>query len=666
MKTFLFLLLFILSHSKVIAQDAAAVAALRAAFTASERGNWDIAERLVRPAGAVAIDLVEWDKLRAGEGQFVDTLDFLVRRPDWPGLPYLRKRSEITITKDDIATDIIEFFKQQPPQTGLGTLRLAQALIQMGQKSEGVLVAQNGWISFDLEPKDEREFLKDFGEHLTNLHEVRLDMLLWRGSTSTASRVLPLVSDGHAKLGKARIALQRNLGGLQARISRIPKELKGDPGLAYDRFKWRLAHKLPKKAIQLLLSQSSDKGRLGQPNKWAAKRLVLARDLIWDKKYQTAYTVAKNHQLTQGRDYAELEWLAGFIALRKLKKPQLALIHFKNHETAVGSAISLGRSYYWQGRAQQVMGQTDDAKLSYIKGANYQTSFYGLLASEAANVPLRPRLAGGSMDLGWQKSAFSKSSVLEAGLLFFKVGQPRRGVRFLTHLAESQSPSDMAKLAGMAEEFRIPYLQLMLGKRAALYDVMLERHFYPLHPLLINGDGISPELGLAIARRESEFFAGAISGVGALGLMQVMPATAKEMAGKLGIPYSRSKMLGDPKYNAKIGVRYLKELIEEFGNSPVHVAAAYNAGPSRARSWTAKLGDPRLSGVDVIDWIEEIPFSETRNYVMRVAESLPNYRVRLTGQPMPLNFLSELKGNYRPPPPFLAPAISIRPVGRTR
>ena len=157
----------------------------------------------------------------------------------------------------------------------------------------------------------------------------------------------------------------------------------------------------------------------------------------------------------------------------------------------------------------------------------------------------------------------------------------------------------MAQLGGMAEELGIPYLELMLGKRASRYGTMMERHFYPLMPLLVQTDGISPELGLAIARRESEFFAGAISGVGALGLMQVMPATAKEMAGKLGIPYSRSKMLGDPKYNAKIGVRYLKELIEEFGNSPVHVAAAYNAGPSRARSWTAKLGDPRLSGVDV-------------------------------------------------------------------
>jgi len=237
-------------------------------------------------------------------------------------------------------------------------------------------------------------------------------------------------------------------------------------------------------------------------------------------------------------------------------------------------------------------------------------------------------------------------------------------VRFLTHLAESQSPQGLAQMGRMAEELGHPYLELMLGKRASRYGTMMERHFYPLTSRLMRPDNIAPELALAIARRESEFFAGAISGVGALGLMQVMPRTAKEMAGKLGIGYSRSKMLKDPDYNAQIGVRYLEELTEEFGHSPVHIAAAYNAGPSRAHAWTAKLGDPRRPEVDVIDWIEQIPFSETRNYVMRVTESLPNYRARLAGQVVPLQFLQELKGSYVPSPIFAAPAVSLRPVSR--
>ena len=666
MKIFVFLLLILMSHSPVIAQDSTTVASLRAALAATEKGNWTAAKKLVEPVGVVATDIIEWDQLRAGKGQLVDTLNFLRRRPDWPGLPYLRKRSEITITEDDRTSDIMDFFQFHQPQTGLGALRLAQALSKLDQKSEAILVAQNAWVSFIMEPDQEKEFLADFGKHLKKLHEIRLDMLLWKGAASDAARILHRVDDGPAKLAKARLALQRNRGGLQLLISRIPEDLKRDPGLAYDRFEWRLRHKLPDKAIELLLFQSDTPGRLGKPDKWAAARLNLARDLMWDKKSEKAYDVLKNHQLKEGRDYAELEWLAGFIALRKLNNPQAALVHFKNHEAAVGSAISLGRTHYWQGRALQAIGQLDASKRAYTKGARYQTSFYGLLASEAAGVPLNPRLIGSGMHLGWRQSGFANSSVLEAGLLFFKVGQPRRGVRFLTHLAESQNSNDMAKLAGMAEELRIPYLQLMLGKRAAQYNVMLERHFYPLHPILVNKKDIAPELGLAIARRESEFFAGAISRVGALGLMQVMPKTAKEMAGKLGVRYSRNKMLKDPYYNAGIGIRYLQELQEEFGNSPVQVAAAYNAGPSRARNWTEQLGDPRLGQIDVIDWIEQIPFGETRNYVMRVAESLPNYRARLAGQTSPLNFLTELKGNYRPPPPFAAPAVSLRPVGRSK
>jgi soluble lytic murein transglycosylase len=171
---------------------------------------------------------------------------------------------------------------------------------------------------------------------------------------------------------------------------------------------------------------------------------------------------------------------------------------------------------------------------------------------------------------------------------------------------------------------------------------------------------------LAIARRESEFYSGAISGAGALGLMQIMPATAKEMAGNLKLRYSRPRMLKDAVYNAILGISYLKELTEEFGNSPVHIAAAYNAGPSRARRWTQQLGDPRLGQIDVVDWIEQIPFSETRNYVMRVTESLPNYRARLSGQTAKINFRSELKGDYVALAPPLAPAVSFRPVNRPR
>ena len=664
MRVLLFLLVLFFFGSSAIAQNTVALDALRAAYLAKERGNWDEALRLARPAGDVGVDLIEWDRLRAGKGEFSATLEFLARRQDWPGLPYLRKRSEATIEADIPPEDVIAFFEGQPPGTAKGSLELAKALAIEGKAKAAIVAAQWGWSSFSMDAELEQEFQERFGANLAAMHSVRLDMLLWQGDKSSSERMLSSVSSDRKKLAKARLALQRNQNGVTALLANVPSSLKSDPGLAFDRFQWRLARKQTDGAIELLLLRSVTAISLGQPEKWARRRLSLARDLLWDERYQKAYNVAASHHLDLGNDYVALEWLAGFIALRKLQKPKLALVHFKNHEEAVGSEISLGRTHYWQGRALKAMGQFEKAQQAFAIGAEYQTSFYGLLAAEEAGFPMQASLAGHEMVLDWKQAGFVNSSVFEAALLLIGVERSRFGVRFLTHLAESQSPKGMAQLGKMAKELGSPYLELMLGKRASLYGTMMESHFYPLSDLLVQTNEIAPELVLAIARRESEFFAGAVSGVGALGLMQVMPRTAREMAGKLGLSYSRNKMLRDPKFNAKIGIRYLEELTEEFGNSPVHIAAAYNAGPSRARNWTEKLGDPRLGDVDVVDWIEQIPFNETRNYVMRVTESLPNYRARLAGKAVPLNFLEELKGNYRLPLAFAAPTTSLRPISR--
>jgi soluble lytic murein transglycosylase len=664
MRIILFLVVTLCFATSASAQDAAALASVRAAYAAQAKGKWDEALRLAAPAGQVAVDLIQWDRLRAGRGQFSEAIEFLHRRPDWPGLPYLRKRSEATIEADAAPQDVIAFFSDTPPKTAKGSLRLAQALDKTGQKAAAITAAQWGWSSFSMLRSLEDEYLEMFGPHLESLHASRLDQLLWQGDVTGAERLLERVNAGQAHLAKARIALQKKENGVTPLLANVPKPLKSDPGLAYDRFQWRLARGLRDGAIDLMLQRSSSALALGRPAKWASRRMSFARDFLWDGDYAKAYELAANHHLAPGDDYAALEWLAGFIALRKLKRPETALVHFKNHGSAVGSEISLGRTYYWQGRALRAMGQADKAQQAFVQGAGYQTSFYGLLAAQEARLPMQPSLAGNELVPEWRRAEFVKSSVYEAGILLIQADRSRFGVRFLTHLAESQSPQGLAQMGRMAEELGHPYLELMLGKRASRYGTMMERHFYPLTSRLMRPDTIAPELALAIARRESEFFAGAISGVGALGLMQVMPRTAKEMAGKLGIGYSRRRMLKDPDYNATIGIRYLEELTEEFGNSPVHIAAAYNAGPSRAHAWTAKLGDPRSPEVDVIDWIEQIPFSETRNYVMRVTESLPNYRARLAGQAVPLQFLQELKGAYSPEPIFAAPAVSLRPVSR--
>ena len=664
MRIILHLMVSLCFATSALAQDGAALASLRAAYVAQAKGKWDEALDLAKPAGQVAVDLIQWDRLRAGRGQFAETTAFLKRRPDWPGLPYLRQRSEATIEPDAAPQDVIAFFSDHPPKTAKGALRLAQALNKTGQKTGAITAAQWGWSSFNMLASLEDAYLETFGTHLKTQHAARLDLLLWQGDLTSAERLLERVTAGQAHLARARIALQKKENGVMRLLANVPKNLKSDPGLAYDRFQWRLARGHREGAINLILQRSSSAFALGRPKKWAGQRMSLARDFLWDGAYAKSYELAANHHLAPGDDHAALEWLAGFIALRKLKRPETALLHFKNHGSAVSSEISLGRTHYWQGRALKALGQADKAQQSFAQGARYQSSFYGLLAAQEAGLPMQPSLAGNEVEPEWRQAEFVNSSVYKAGLLLIQVDRSRFGVRFLTHLAESQSPKGLAQMGRMAEEMGHTYLELMLGKRASRYGTMMERHFYPLTSRLMRPGPIAPELALAIARRESEFFAGAISGVGALGLMQVMPRTAKEMAGKLGIGYSPSKMLKDPDYNAKVGLRYLEELTEEFGNSPVHVAAAYNAGPSRAHAWTAKLGDPRSPEVDVIDWIEQIPFSETRNYVMRVTESLPNYRARLAGQAVPLRFLQDLKGAYIPEPTFAAPAVSLRPVSR--
>jgi soluble lytic murein transglycosylase len=249
----------------------------------------------------------------------------------------------------------------------------------------------------------------------------------------------------------------------------------------------------------------------------------------------------------------------------------------------------------------------------------------------------------GTTDYGdWRTSDFAQSSVLAAGLLLQKAGERSLAERFLTHLAESLDERGVGQLANLAFELEEPHIALMIAKRAADAGIVVPAAYYPVVDLGAARPGVPPELALAIARRESEFDPVVVSGVGARGLMQLMPATAEEMAGDLGLPYSASRLLSDPAYNATLGVAYLQELIDEFGGNFVLVAAAYNAGPSRPRRWVQDRGDPRSGQIDVIDWIEHVPFTETRNYIMRVMESLPVYRARLSGRTEPLRLSEEL------------------------
>ncbi|MGB3243138.1 MAG: lytic transglycosylase domain-containing protein, partial [Sulfitobacter sp.] len=353
------------------------------------------------------------------------------------------------------------------------------------------------------------------------------------------------------------------------------------------------------------------------------------------------------HFLTSGSDYADLEWLSGYIALRFLKDPELAYQHFLNHDNVVESPISQGRAGYWQGRALEAMNDPEAASVAYRMGAEFQTSFYGLLAAEKVNAAFDASLKGEKPAQDWRLSALAKAPLFKAGMLLQASGEVSMAEQFWTHLTDQLVPEDIALLGQAAIDVGQPHLAVMIGKRAARRGLTIASSYYPLHPLAARDLPMAPEMSLAIARRESEFDPVVQSSVGARGLMQLMPATAREVAAELGVSalHTTDRLTADPEYNAILGSQYLANMAGLFDGNVAMMAGAYNAGPSRPVRWLNEYGDPRKGEIDIVDWVEMVPFRETQNYIMRVTESLPVYRARLGKDPLPIPFSQELTGS---------------------
>lgn len=619
-------------------------AGLRAALATADAGDWDAALAQARGAGSLAADIVIWRHLREAPASFADYFDFLNRHPDWPGLKLLRKKGEAAISRGLSPDLVLEFFASEPPQTGAGSLALARALRARGDEAAASAEAVRGWRTLGMTTEDETGFLADFGADLADQHGGRMQAMLWAGLVEDAKRMLPRVAEGTRAVALARIALQEDGKGVNALIKAVPAKMAGSAGLAFDRFRWRISKDKYADAATLMLERSKSAESLGDPEAWADWRRKLARKEMREGDPRRAYRLAARHQLTEGDDYADLEWLAGYIALRKLGDAKTALSHFKRFAATADGPISRGRAGYWQGRAYEALGQADKAQAAYAEGARYQTGFYGLLAAEKVGLPLSPALVGGEAYPAWKEGPFTGSSVFKAGRLLMAAGDRELAARFFLQLAEGLSGEDIGRLAGMALDDKEPYIGLVLAKAAADKGVIWPSAYFPLVGLDHLDLPVPTELTLAIARRESEFNPDAASSAGALGLMQVMPETGKMMAKKVGLGFDRGKLGSDFDYNARLGSAYLEGLVAEFGTSPLLVATGYNAGPGRSRKWMGLFGDPRRKGVDPIDWIEAIPFRETQIYVMRVAESLPIYRARLSGKAGQIAFTDLLKG----------------------
>lgn len=621
--------------------------------TAIAAADWPAAATAAAALNPAAQSLVEWSRLRAGEGAWSDYTAFLAAHPHWPGLDRLRARAEEDMPTGHDPAEVLAFFGDRTPQTAPGVLRLAEALTALDRAPEAEAAVITAWMTLPLSAETEPLLLSAWGDLLADDHTARAHAMLWRGRADEAARLLPLIAESDRPLIAARIAQVRGTADRSALIAALPEDQRNHPGLAFDRFARMADEGDYSDAVALLSARSDSAASLGEPVRWASWRAILARWAMREGRPAEAYALATPHFLTpeDGESYADLEWIAGYVALTYLADPATARDHFARVEQAAKGPITLTRGAYWTGRALEALGDPA-ANDAYTRAAQFQTAFYGLLAAEKLGLPYDPAIAGTEAFPDWRDGDLLTRDLTQAMLYLVSVGDLNNATLFASRYGQDLDRTTLGQLAGLLAAIDQPYLSLVAGKAAADRSIIIPALYLPLHRLATLPDlPVAPELALSIARRESEFNASVQSPVGARGLMQVMPGTGEEIAAELGIPFDLAALSTDWEYNATFGTAYLAGLQDEFGPSPVMIAAGYNAGPGRPRTWITQRGDPRDGTADVIDWIEHIPFAETRTYVMRVTEAIPAYRARLTGQTGPIAFTALLNGAK----PFIRP-----------
>ena len=617
---------------------------LSLALSEGRAGDWAAAQETLGVAGDDAQAVFDWFRLRNGAGTPAEVDRWLRERAHWPLPVTIQRAAEEHLT--DAAPDVVRaFFTDREPQSAEGGLALLGALPD-GYETDAV--AQQLWRDFTLNSEQEDALLERFGEVLAPLHVERMDMLLWRGVRGAANRMRDRVGRGEARLAQARLALQTRAQGVSALIDAVPEALADDPGLAHDRFQWRMHAGLTESAGDLLIERSAQgAAALGDPSAWARWRIFLVRGALADGDAARAYALATPHHLEDGAQFADLEWLAGFIALRHLDRPADALRHFRTLRVRVSSPISLGRAGYWEGLAHEALGDPISAEAAFAFAAEHSTSFYGQLAAERAGIGMDPALLAEARYPDWHETVLAESDLLSAALLLRSAGEWFEARRVVMHLAwQLEAEAELGALTELLLGLDEPNMALNVAKIAVQKGVLLPRAYFPLTGLEEVDLPAPADLVLAIARRESEFDPRVVSPADARGLMQVLPGTGAMMAQELGIDgFDPSRLTSDPGLNARLGAAYLQVLTEEFGPSLALVAAGYNAGPGRPRAWIERLGDPRNGDVDIVDWVESVPFAETRNYIMRVAESLVVYRTLLAGELAPIELEALLRGS---------------------
>ena len=591
---------------------------------------------------SLAEDIVTWDRLRQSDNlTFYQYAGFLRTRPGWPGETAMRRAAERSMKPDMIApADIVAYFTRFPPISNTASLRYAEALLVAGRVDEARLQARAAWVAGVLSAEDENRLLARFGAALTpGDHDNRMDGLLWSNATGAAVRQLSFTSAERRALYATRLALKTRAADSPRRLLQVWPQWANDPGLIADRANWMRDNGDSPGARRLLADANIAPGSARDPLAWMRVRLQFAQAAANDKQWDLAYRIAgrtnayasgvvvRDRALSERDVYTSLEWLAGWVAYKHLGRPADAITHFRNYSSAAQTPQTQSKGDYWAGRAASAAGQTAVATAAYEEAGSHPDHFYGQLALERLGRPVTMTPALQIQPDAATRARFEARDAVRAARLLAQLGDRSRQGIFLRALAlDLTDPAEQILVAELGRSLNRPEVAVQVARESRkingvgmleagyprLREAEQTRHWTMVH---------------AITRQESMFARDAVSHAGARGLMQLMPGTAREAAGKLGLGYELSRLTTDTSYNVLLGSTYFDRMMDYFAGSHVLAVAAYNAGPGNVNKWLRANGDPRMPGVDVTEWIEAIPIFETRNYVQRVLENAVVYDV---------------------------------------
>ena len=593
-----------------------------------ETKDWDAALAFARKSGnPLLVEVVQWHRLRDTKSgaSFQEIAAFLARHADWPESDRLRLRAEQALRENPPEDAlIIKWFDAQPPVSGIGKLALAEALARQAPNDNVQRVdylIRDAWRNGDFSENEEITLLTQYGSFIkTKDHESRADRLLWEAKTAPVLRMLPLLNNDDKAEALARIALIENKSNAEKMAASLPPKIRSSPGVTYERLRWNSKQGNDAQTQELLLATPEV---VPYPQKWWKLREAAVRAAVDDNNADLGLKLLARHGQTEGSELVDALWLKGWLLLEFKNQPQEAYAQFTAMFRQANYPVSKARAAYWASRAARNASDKEAAKTWAETASSYPSNFYGQVASAALRGTAPLRIPADLAFSPERYAVFEKKDTVRALYLLARNNMQGSARIFMNHLIDqAKSDADALMVATLAARMDQSF-GVRAAKRALQGNMLLLRTGYP-QPSFKNLS-VEPALALGLMRQESEFDARAKSPSGALGLMQLLPSTAKETARKADMIYTETRLY-EPAYNAELGSLYLQKLITLYDGSYIKAIAAYNGGMGNVRKWSGRFGNPGNDMDSAINWIEKIPFAETRNYVQRVLENTQIYR----------------------------------------